>query len=417
VADWIEDCDPELIAHRLEGIKTKTPDGKASFSGIEFMEYIAILSSMIRFNRNIPESEATKIIKLACFAAAPLGKISKASLLLQAKILENNYLEAPKKKYRLVTSLSADIGDRIGRFRFDDVQVCFGWSPNNAFLQHKKRVNEAKCTLQSPPPENHYCPVSAIVYARNESEAAQLALDKIDLVRSIWNLWKNRSIMTRMSSGRREPFNSFILGPIHTLHQMNGDVVSDNWWYETSYQGAVAVCSDANNNFASIINFTKKARTRITNIAYRDTIISALIQYSKALDCRDWNHSFLQLWSVIEQLTGTTPSESHKITVRRAAFLLRDSNYEAQVLNHLRANRNSSIHAGIEKQNPEPILHQARFFVENLLHFHLSRGAQFRTMKEVSTLLDQSTDISRVDEQIGVLKNARTYLSTKIIMP
>ncbi|MCJ7717904.1 MAG: hypothetical protein MUO54_15490 [Anaerolineales bacterium] len=56
-ANWIKGYDPELLAVRLDGSKSLGQDGKVSFNGFGFTEYIVVLNSIVSLNNSITEFE------------------------------------------------------------------------------------------------------------------------------------------------------------------------------------------------------------------------------------------------------------------------------------------------------------------------------------------------------------------------
>lgn len=409
MATWNAGFEPSLLTERIEQTKSVSGDGKASFSGFAHTEHMSVLASMLRLNVEIPENEARRLLNRACFAAAAAGKVTPDSLLAHADALERTYLSSPKGRFRLITSISAAFSSSPVAIRSGTAELCFGLRPSRrAERIHAEKVKDAEHSIYGSLP-TFYAPVHALVSARNPDEAATQALDQIDLFRAIWNFWKNRSQNIRISSGKRAPVNTLILGPLHTLHTLNGQLATDEWWYEPTYLGPVSVWSDSQRQ-AKMLEFTKNVRLQLRRLPYRQFIETALIRYTRALDSRDWNSSFLELWSILEALTGTTLTDSHKVTVRRSAFLFKNPDYAKLVLNHLRTYRNTAVHGGKEGQNVEPIMYQAKSFVEALLQFHLARAGHFSTVAEVAEFLDLPPGLPEVNRQLARLKEVRKYL-------
>lgn len=410
MATWNPGFEPSVLTERIERTKSVSSDGKASFSGFEHTEHASVLGSLLRLNGEIPESQARKILNLACFAAAGAGTVTPDSLRAQAEALEKTYLRTPKVRFRLITSISAEFATEPLTFRSGTTELCFGRRPTRrAERQHLEKVKDAKPSIYGELP-SFYSPALALVSARNPDEAATQALDEIDLFRAIWNFWRNRSQGIRISSGKRAPVNTIILGPIHTLHTLNGELATDAWWYEPTYLGPVSLWRDAQRG-TKMLAFTKTVRASLRKLPYRSAIESALVRYVRALDSRDWNSAFLELWSILEALTGTTLTDSHKVTVRRSAFLFKNPEYAIQVLNHLRNYRNTAVHGGQERQNVEPIMYQAKNFVEALLEFHLARAGQFESLVDVASFLDLPPGLAEIDRQLARLKAVRKYVA------
>ena len=410
MATWQDGFNPKVITDRIEKTKNINEDGKASFHGFAHTEHVSILLTMLCLNQEIPDIERRKIINLATFAAAASGTLTPESLRAEVTAHEKRYLATPKIRFRLVSSISLSLGATPLVLRIKDSQLCFGWKPNKTTSANRTNILvDAKSSITGDLP-SFYTPVSALVSARTNNEAAAKALDQIDLIRGIWNLWKNRNSSIRISSGARSPVNSFILGPIHTLHSPSGMLATNAWWYEPSYRGPISVWQDGS-HAAKMLEFTLRVRKLLRHLSYRDVIESALIRYTRALDSRDWNYAFLQLWSVIEMLTGTTANESHKTTVKRAAFIYKNSDYATQTLLHLRDYRNSAVHAGEETEHIEPLMYQAKNSAEGLIEFHLFHAGKFARLADAADFLGSPHALADVDNQIRKFQAVRKYIT------
>lgn len=409
MAAWNLGFEPSVLAEQIEQTKSVDSIGKASFSGFAHTEHTSILGSMLCLNGEIPESEAQKILNLACFAAAGAGKVTPDALRCHAEALEKAYLRAPKARFRLISSISAEFAIEPVTLRIGTTELCFGRRPTRvAEKTHREIVRDSEHSIFGELPK-FYSPVMALVSARNPDEAGTQALNQIDLIRAIWNLWKNRGQRIRISSGKRSPVNALILGPIHTLHTLDGKPATDAWWFEPTYLAPISLWRETHGR-AQMLEFTKKVMVLLRKLPYRLAIEAALVRYVRALDSRDWNSTVLQLWSILEVLTGATLNDSHKVTVRRSAFLFKDFEYAIQVLNHLRCYRNAAVHGGKEGLNVEAIMYQAKNFVEALLQFHLVRAGQFESLVEVGAFLDLPPRIVEIDRQLARLKAVRRYV-------
>ncbi|EHR70693.1 hypothetical protein BurJ1DRAFT_1834 [Burkholderiales bacterium JOSHI_001] len=410
MATYSGEVDLSVLTELIEKTKTLQGDGTVSFQGFAHTEHLAILNTFVRLNSEIPESEGRRLINKACFETAADGKVTAEALLKRINRLERTYLATRKKRFRLVTSISIGSLKNPIIVKTSDCHITYGWkSSQTAGTERAKKILDASRSINGHPP-NNYAAVSCIVSARNPEEAATIALDQIDIFRSIWNLWLNRGLGIRISSGRRQPVNSFRLGPIHTVHLPSGRLATDEWWYDPNFTEPMRPWHQPQ-RIANMMLFTKRVRTSISKLPYRPQIEAALIRYSRALDLSDWNSSILQLWSILELLTGTTLGENHKVTVRRSAFLFRNHDYASLTLNHLRTYRNNAIHTGKESWQIETLVFQVKNFVETLLNFHLSRAGEFSSLADVAQFLDQPPGIEELDRQLKLLRNVRRFIA------
>ncbi|MDH2915293.1 MAG: hypothetical protein PXX77_00305 [Gallionella sp.] len=408
MATWNKEFNPSVITDRVEQTKKNDGSGKATFNGLDFEEHVSILTSMLQLHQEIPDDIRKRIIVQSLFASASSGQVTPTALLAEVTVQEKLYLSTPKKRFRLVSSISISLPQEPLTIRFKDSQICFGWKENKSTqVNRSKLISSGRDTIIGTVPM-FYTTISALVSARSESEAATLALDHIDLIRGMWNLWKNRGLHTRISMGARSPVNAFILGPIHTLHTPTGALATEAWWYEPSYRGSVSIWRE-HSRVANMLKFAERARRALRCLPYRYTVESAIVRYTRALDSRDWNNSFLQLWSIIELLTGTTQNDSHKVTVRRAAFIFQDHEYASEALRHLRFYRNTAVHSGTETEQIEPLMYQAKNTVEALIEFHLSKSGMFSCIDEAASFLDSPLALADIEKNIRKLRAVRKY--------
>ena len=139
---------------------------------------------------------------------------------------------------------------------------------------------------------------------------------------------------------------------------------------------------------------------------YRSELEDAIRRYTKALDTREWDAAFVQLWGLLEDLTGTKSGDSYTVTIKRTAFLYAkpERDLHMQVLNHLKDYRNRSVHGGEGSEDIEAYLYQLKRYVEEVMAFHLQRGQEFSSIEEASRFLDQPADPAAIERKISDLK-------------
>ena len=130
---------------------------------------------------------------------------------------------------------------KLDRIYIGRTQIIFENQLPNQFIREAMELRgKAENILYANPP-NNYMAVRVHLSAKSHGEAAYKALDAVDLIRGIWNLYENRRHYTRWSIGKPLPVNKVILGPYHLLHYPNGKLASKSrWWYEQSYLEAIA---------------------------------------------------------------------------------------------------------------------------------------------------------------------------------
>ena len=404
---WNNQYNPDQLAQLIEENKTSDSSGRVQFSSFRFTEYEVLLYSMLEFSETVPEVDARRIVRQAIFKAAEKGSVTANSLLAQVNRLEREYSKRSLERYVLLTSLSLSQFASLPRCRFGNTVIIFESNPP---LRYQRAALDlaarAKHTLFADLPAD-YLSVRVHVSARSEFHAAGLALDTLDLVRGIWNWFYNRRQFIRASSGRRSPVNRIILGPLHTLHRLNGDLATETWWYEIGYCDAVRI-HGSSEDVESMYRFLKDVRNHLAQCKYRLVVEEAIIRYARALDLHDWEAAFLKLWSVLELLTNSS-RQSNEVTARRTAFIFDDRKYAHQVLKHLRDYRNRFVHADASDSRIETCLYQIKNFVEALLSFHLGNSYGFKSIEEAARFLDLPSDRIALESRLRMLKYAQRY--------
>ncbi len=400
------DYNPGFLAKRLEGLKTKDNADRIGFKGFATQDILAVIDSSIEFSEPLPEVEKRRIIWSSIISAAK-GRLSDKTILAEILKGEREFVQRPRKPFVLATSLSVTRFTPLKGTEISGCRMRFDASLPRRFDREKIKDTVRHHIVGDLP--SSYTTVRTSVRARSEYEAAEAALDAIDLLRGIWNLFFNRQTGIRMSSGRQRPVNSILLGPLHTLHEPNGKPALELFWYDPEYVEPVQ-CKDLHQSWGKLQKFERTVRKKLVGHHYRSDMEEAIRRYVRALDSRDWNSSFLRLWSLLEFLTATERAD-YKQTIRRVLFLYKEGEFHEQILNHLRNYRNRTVHTGDETQEIETLLHQLRQYVECLLEFHLANRLGFSRLTETAEFLHQPTDLPFLQKRLLMTKRAIRFLS------
>jgi hypothetical protein len=413
MAEWIKHYDQNKLASELEKIKKVDKNGNVSFRSFEYLDYSLVLESMLTLNQIIPDYKKKNIIKDAISIAAKEGNISSDSLLANIKKLESGYLRRPFKKYKLVTSISINKMPTDQYFRMNDCTISFKKKLSAQFYKEVSKVKEkATSSIIGEYPTN-YIFVTVLTQARSCEEASQNSLNALDLLRGIWNFYENRKHGIRISTGKRSPVNSFILGPLHTLHLPNGKLATEKWWYDPGYVRPHETYYEFENEFEKLSKFTAIIRRLLKRSNYTEDLTSIIIRYTQALDLINLEYAFLQLWSVLERLTGIGYKDNYNILIRRSSFVFGGEIYSKQVLTHLRDYRNRAVHEGSDSDDIEGCLYQLKRYVEALIEFHLGSKYRFKNIAEAATILDMSCDKNEIEKKRRALNYAKKFLGYK----
>lgn len=336
------------------------------------------------------------------------GSLAPERLIAEINKRAGTYLQTSVSRYVLLTSLSIRFDDEPNRIRIGRDQVIFGNVPPKFHREAKSLLEKAKHSVYAQPPDD-YLPVRIHVSSRSIHEAADTALDHLDLVRAIWNLFYNMKQSSRLSfGGKSKPVNKIITGPIHTLHKTNGELLArDIWWYEPSFIEPITT-HNTGQDVDKLNDFMRRVWKQLPKISYSIVVEDALRKYVRALDERNWNNAYLHLWSVLELLTNTL-HDSYDVTIRRAAFIFEERDYYFQVLKHLRDYRNHFVHHDASDSGIESYLYQLKNIVEAILRFHLRNNFRFSSIQEAAEFLSLPYKQDDLELRNTMSKNALKF--------
>jgi hypothetical protein len=320
---------------------------------------------------------------------------------------EEEYRKRPLNEYMLITSLSVKYFPRLTWTKVLDCRLQFFHVLPRRYARTEIAAN-ARHRLFADEPTN-YMWVVVPVTARTPQAAASKGIASVDLLRGIWNLYINHSTHTRISSGKPQPVNDIHIGPIHTVHMPDGSAASDMWWYQPGYITPYPLYK-IDKVWDRLVTNQKRIIRHISHSPIKDIIVGSICRYTQALDEINHHNAFLQLWSLLETLTGTQKADYGQ-TVKRASFFYKDREYEQQVLNHLRERRNKAIHHGASYDDSETIVYQMKSYCETIILFLIFHSSKFASFEEYQQYLDLSTDPVILSQQINlrkkVLRNRR----------
>ena len=228
-----KDTDLAGLAARAERAKTEG-DPTGFMSEGFYSDFAIILGGYIIFDDKVPETEQKRIILKVSHDPSMARPITAESLLRACSRLERDYLLRAKNSYRLLTEVSLWWTIDVPRIKVGSVSLTFKPTLDKAYAVRARLANDSRGDINFELPRN-YMRVSAFVKARSPYEAAEQALDAIDLVRASWNLALNRGKAWRYSGGRPMPVNDIHLSPFHTVHDSGGSLATKEFWFDPAY--------------------------------------------------------------------------------------------------------------------------------------------------------------------------------------
>jgi len=400
----------QTLIDLLNGSRVKNKDGNYSYEAFQYKRFITLLYDLINIPKGIPEMVGREILSKTVLTIGKEKLLEKRKLLREINIRINEHLSLPIMEYRLITSLSIKTGTLKTIINIGDNKIFVGYPPEKELLEERtKIISDYESTTSIITPKD-YSMIIITSKGRTAHEAGEDALEKLEILRALWNYLLNQKFSIRISYGMgRQYINKILLGPIHTLHQINPHKEVQSYWFEPVFQKTNKLF-EMDGKFNELQTSYNKIRKMINKLPYSDVIYKSLINYSKALDNLDYSTGYLQLWSVLESLTDTG-NQNYETTIRRASFIYKDSEIMTQILNVLRLQRNKIVHINESSYQIEYYLFELKNSVELLLRFHYAKGIKCKDIHEASRILDlpRSTDV--INEQIKIRNYAKRFRS------
>lgn len=400
--------DLKTLANKLNQ-RIKTLSGNFNHYDSVIADILTVIHSSLEFDNKIPEIEKRNIVWKGISATVGKGEITE-KILGEICREENSYKNLKPQKFVLATSISVNSFSELNKIKLPDkTTIIF-----NRFLPKKfnrrsiiESAKQGKVVSEDEIP-NNFIYVRVNVVARTEVEAYHKAIDTLDLIRGIWNLYLNFRVGRRRSIGGQNLVNKIILGPIHTLHKSNGKLATEDFWYEPNFVKPSS-SFPITNEYEKLKKYEKVIRSKIQKSNYGSEIEDSILKYTRALDEKNFNNSFLALWSLLENLTVS--GSSHADVVSRTLFLYKDREFHKLILEHLRSYRNKTVHTGDSiSEGMETLLYQLKGYVEMLLSFHLFNNLKFKDISESSQFLSLNSDRAVLNEKIKWLSKAERFL-------
>ena len=399
-ASWVKKYDPTSLVSHLRELRHIDGNGRVSFKDIFIDNILSVLFSAVDLGIDLPEIEKNGIIQRAVFSPAMPKDFQNKHLIAEISRRTANYLNRTEKKFCLAASLSFRYSPVFKNKRLASASFNFLKSLPQKF--DRSPFNERIEMLNGDSVEDQYTTVITSIHGRSPMEAVSRGFDSLDLLRGIWNLYLNMCSPMRMSFGVKKPVNQIRLSKIKTLHTPDGKLASDFFWYDTDFVVPTTIIN-LTGKWKKLQKFEQWVRKRLRQTNNANFISDAIQRYTRALDEKKLDNSFLKLWSVLELLTGTT-GDSYKRTIDRVIFRYQDPEWERQILEHLRDHRNKAVHHMESTEQQETIVYQLKRYVENLLVFHLNFSKDFSALEECWQFLDMPRNRSEVQKKLKLVR-------------
>ncbi len=392
--------DLDVVAAALE--KAKREGG--GFDPTWFDDLLVALTFHVPLDDSASERDRLALCSEAVSAVAQSGTITKPRLKAELARRSRRFLAQPKQPYVLLTGLSCTYFVGLAPRALDGWTLRFSSGcPPRFDRKHVPDYEWAKY-------EDWYrwlTHVRVSGRARTVHEALDAGLERLDCVRGIWNLVRNRRLWSQSTNREGRPLNKLRVGPIHTVHLPNGKPAEELWWYELS-PSREPVETNLERGWQGLEMEARAIRAALTETPLGPDLRKIIVRYCRALDGGDYDLVLLQLWSILETLTATS-RDGYDATIARVRFLYGDNELVRYILEMSRERRNRTAHVGagaIDARKSAIRLHR---LVTRLITFAIAVSGKFDSLKEFGQFLAMPRDVAKLEHEISVRRTALRF--------
>ncbi len=329
--------------------------------------------------------------------------ITSTEVILEADEQAREHFRKKLNDYVLVTSLSIK-SFPFNRIKLRNCEITPLKSRGSRYpLPDAAKNQHERTRIGNHLKSSNYHLVRVKTSGRSIHEAAENALKALSLLRGLRNLFATFESWSFSFGGPKyQPLGMIHTGAVHTLHNPNGSLVGNIFWYEPDYVEDYNLF-EPRGGWTTIEKKRRWSLRKIKHLKYRSELENFLVRYALALDQSNLDLVFLQLWSILEKLTDTDRAKYDK-TVERAVWGFTDRQVAKDLLESLRLRRNQFVHAAGSGHNKDQTAYGIKWIVD--LHLiHLIRNIfNVSSLEEYGTYLEHPTDLETLKNRQRQLK-------------
>ena len=402
---------PPVILDRLRNSISVNDHGNVQGTIMEYFDLSVVVESAVEFHSDVPGRRRRSIINKAIQECTKRNEFCPNVFIKSINERERRYLKQPLYGATAVASVSVPKTlprKRISR-KIGSNTIIFQPNFPKIFREEVEReMGHIAATMRVRPEIfQNYCPVVFKSKVRHVDDIIDQFEDDFDTMRGIINFILNYGRKFIIMTSTYTPINGVRLGPFLAIFSSYDNMDAPRILHEP-------LCIPAGKleniweNWEKLSNQINHILRNTSNKRLGRYARSAFIRYARALDSNDYSAAFLKLWSLLEYLTGTTQAEG-KVTIRRAAALFDDRNFNTERLRHLRDYRNRSIHLSEESRDIHILLSQIRMYVEGLLRFYVNNELEVASQQELLEFMDLLIDRKQLERHGKLLRLALRY--------
>jgi hypothetical protein len=386
---------------------TLNPEGSVSWQGtwMPLQVQPALRSAFAVIGPNRSELNATDTWRIVWQALvetvkkAPGQPVHPHKLLIAADKAAATYFRLTPNPYVLVTSLSVEALPEATIALRDCTVSALAKRGTEFPLPDVLSPGMHGAAFASHLDASRYQLVKVDTKGRSIHEAAENALNAVNVLRAVWSLLATfRSLHLRGGMPSRKPLGVIHTGPVHTLHHPDGRPVEENlYWYDPEYTEDWPLFE--REKLSQLDRHRKEVMGQLEALPYRAELEALLVRYAGALDQQNPDIAFLQMWSILEKLTDTVGS-NYDQTIKRTVWPYnKESRCVArEILESLRYRRNQYVHSAASAEDAEQCAYLIKSFVDPHLVKLLVNEFEVRSLKEYGKVLALPTSVTTLEE-------------------
>jgi hypothetical protein len=408
---------PTNVLAELGSQSTLSSEGHAQWPGFVYQKVEPVLRAAVVVvgpdDRELNDTDAWAIASktiIACVKKAPNQPINPLKLLEEADRVASEHFRQSETDYILVGSLSIDSLPaktiRIGGCTISSLAERGTQFPLPAVLSSRSLDGPLLDHIKS----SRYQLLRVVTKGRTIHSAVEHALYALNLLRGLWSLfatWRTWSISVGSTS--RNPIGVIHTGPVFTLHSLDGKPINEFYWYFPDHIKDRPLFK-GKGKWPVVEKMRKSAMKRLAKLSYRADMESILVRYAGSLDHQNPDLAFLEMWSILEKLTGTIGG-NYDETIDRGIWLYKSSDRPIirDNLRSLRLRRNQFVHSGKSATDSD----QVAFLIKDIIDPHLVallfNHLKVQSFEEYASILALPTDQSVLGSKKDMIVKAIRY--------
>jgi hypothetical protein len=417
--DGRRDKDSKQEFARIELLKawisatTVSVDKKLSWTGFDFERLQTALQLSLTVltpeHDELNQTDARRIIVGALVECAKsrtsVTPITSKEFLEVADTQAAEFYRAPLSGYYLVSCISTrSLPNFVAEYFGCTIEPIASRSdfPFSSSLNHLglKHTWEKTC----------YQWVKIRAFGRSKAEAGDRALRALSLLRAIWTFSSSYGQWTIRFGSESRPISSIHTGGIHTLHGLDGFPLEDFWTETDGRSESNLFCPSG--GWGELERCRSVVTTLLLKHAAKTEIEQLFLRYISALDHTNHDLALLELWSLLEKISGTLGAKYDE-TIERASWIAKKPTEYRQLLDCVRVQRNRYVHSARNAEQADQAAYLIKSLVEPHLRLVLENSFGISSIAEYSEILSLPRNSEIIETRFRQLEIARKWHSPK----